>query len=187
MGIDLPSEQLPFRPADRRNSVMLQNDSHGIITVPPRGFSSIYVSRSRIVRCRTVTALRGRGFGRQSGPWTRATPLPSSDPNGDVMALELRPNCECCDRDLPPSSTVARICSFECTFCADCVENVLHNVCPNCGGGLVPRPVRPVNEWRPGVSLTTRPSSSLRVHLSYGLDDIGAFTERVRDIPPENR
>jgi hypothetical protein len=52
------------------------------------------------------------------------------------MALELRPNCECCDRDLPPASTLARICTFECTFCADCVDNVLFNVCPNCGGGF---------------------------------------------------
>src|SRR4030095_7128117 len=53
------------------------------------------------------------------------------------MALELRPNGECCDRDLAPASTVARICSYECTFCAACMENVLLNVCPNCGGGFV--------------------------------------------------
>ena len=49
--------------------------------------------------------------------------------------LQLRPNCECCDRDLPPESDVARICSFECTFCADCVETRFAGVCPNCGGG----------------------------------------------------
>ena len=53
------------------------------------------------------------------------------------MALQLRPNCEYCDKDLPPTSTEARICSYECTFCADCVESKLHNVCPNCGGGFV--------------------------------------------------
>ena len=47
--------------------------------------------------------------------------------------LELRPNCECCDCDLPPESTKARICTFECTFCADCAEVKLQNVCPNCG------------------------------------------------------
>lgn len=57
--------------------------------------------------------------------------------------LELRPNCECCDRDLPPDSTSAFICSFECTFCKDCVETRLDRRCPNCGGGFVPRPVRP--------------------------------------------
>ena len=74
------------------------------------------------------------------------------------MALELRPNCEYCDIDLPPQSTAARICSYECTFCADCVEK-LENVCPNCGGGFVPRPIRPAAEWRPGISLAKRPPS----------------------------
>ena len=56
----------------------------------------------------------------------------------DVGVLALRPNCECCDKDLPPGAEDARICSYECTFCADCVTNVLHDVCPNCGGGFVP-------------------------------------------------
>jgi uncharacterized protein len=57
--------------------------------------------------------------------------------------LQLRPNCECCDRDLPPGSLDAMICSYECTFCADCVTRVLGGRCPNCGGELVRRPVRP--------------------------------------------
>lgn len=57
--------------------------------------------------------------------------------------LEMRPNCECCDRDLPPDSAEARICSFECTFCADCATGRLGGTCPNCGGTLVPRPTRP--------------------------------------------
>jgi hypothetical protein len=57
--------------------------------------------------------------------------------------LKLKPNCECCDRDLPPESTAARICTFECTFCADCTDNVLQGVCPNCKGNLVSRPIRP--------------------------------------------
>jgi hypothetical protein len=56
--------------------------------------------------------------------------------------LELRPNCECCDRDLPPDSRRARICTFECTFCADCAENTLASICPNCGGDLAARPLR---------------------------------------------
>ena len=77
-----------------------------------------------------------------------------------AMALQLRPNCEYCDKDLPPSATEARICSFECTFCADCVETKLFNVCPNCGGGFVPRPIRPATEWRPGLSVAKRPPSS---------------------------
>lgn len=56
--------------------------------------------------------------------------------------LELRPNCECCGKDLPPDAS-ARICTFECTFCSDCADDVLKGVCPNCGGNLVGRPVRP--------------------------------------------
>ena len=67
--------------------------------------------------------------------------------------LELRPNCEYCDRDLPPDSLDARICTYECTFCADCVDTVLHNVCPNCGGGFERRPIRPARAHRQGVGL----------------------------------
>jgi uncharacterized protein len=103
------------------------------------------------------------------------------------MALELRPNCEYCDRDLPPASPLARICSYECTFCAGCVDNVLFNVCPNCGGGFVPRPVRPANEWRPGACLAKRPASVKRAYLSCSSEDIKAHSERIRTIPPENR
>jgi hypothetical protein len=58
--------------------------------------------------------------------------------------LELRPNCECCDRDLPPESPDALICTYECTWCRDCAEGVLQGTCPNCGGNLERRPVRPV-------------------------------------------
>jgi uncharacterized protein len=104
-----------------------------------------------------------------------------------AMALELRPNCEWCDRDLPPASTLARICTFECTFCADCVDNNLHNVCPNCGGGFVPRPIRPATEWRPGLSVAKRPPSSKRVLRSYSPSDIAAYISRIKDIAPENR
>jgi hypothetical protein len=57
--------------------------------------------------------------------------------------LELRPNCECCNRDLPPDSADAMICTYECTWCADCVTGCLDEVCPNCGGNLAPRPIRP--------------------------------------------
>jgi uncharacterized protein len=71
--------------------------------------------------------------------------------------LQLRPNCECCDRDLPPESTEARICSFECTFCAACVDAVLRGKCPNCGGEFVRRPVRPAS------ALVKNPASTQRV------------------------
>ena len=103
------------------------------------------------------------------------------------MALELRPNCELCDRDLPPESTLARICTFECTFCADCVETKLHNVCPNCGGGFAPRPIRPAREWRPGLCVAKRQPSTKRVRPSYSLDEIAAHSMRIKDIPPERR
>ncbi|HVQ78983.1 MAG: DUF1272 domain-containing protein [Pseudolabrys sp.] len=83
------------------------------------------------------------------------------------------------------TSAEARICSYECTFCADCVETKLHNVCPNCGGGFVPRPVRPATEWRPSVSVKRRPPSTKRIHLSYSLDDIARHTART--FPSEQR
>jgi hypothetical protein len=82
------------------------------------------------------------------------------------MALALRPNCEYCDKDLPPAARDAMICTFECTFCADCVDTKLFNVCPNCGGGFAPRPIRPATEWRPGLSVAKRPPSDKRAHLS---------------------
>ena len=72
--------------------------------------------------------------------------------------LRLKPNCECCDKDLPPDSTEARICSFECTFCATCVEETLHGVCPNCGGSFAPRPIRPA------AKLEAYPASTERVY-----------------------
>ncbi|MEI8395349.1 MAG: DUF1272 domain-containing protein [Rhodospirillaceae bacterium] len=71
--------------------------------------------------------------------------------------LELRPNCECCDRDLPPASPDAVICSFECTFCTDCAERHFGGRCPNCGGTLVRRPIRPMEK------LTCFPPSDRRV------------------------
>jgi hypothetical protein len=71
--------------------------------------------------------------------------------------LELRPNCECCDKDLAPESKEARICTYECTFCADCAEHTLNGVCPNCGGNLVPRPIRPA------AMLKRHPASTKRV------------------------
>ncbi|MDX8527082.1 DUF1272 domain-containing protein [Mesorhizobium sp. MSK_1335] len=76
--------------------------------------------------------------------------------------LELRPNCECCDKDLPPEATDALICTFECTFCADCVDNVLGGVCPNCGGNFSPRPIRPA------AKLSKYPPSTKRVFKAEG-------------------
>ena len=101
--------------------------------------------------------------------------------------LQLRPNCEWCDKDLPPAATDARICSYECTFCAECVDTVLFNVCPNCGGGFAPRPIRPACAWRAGVCLENQPVWGQRVHLKWPREDIAAFVRRVREIEPAQR
>lgn len=101
--------------------------------------------------------------------------------------LQLRPNCEYCDKDLPPTAPDARICSYECTFCAACVENILHNVCPNCGGGFVSRPVRPTVARRTGVGLKHQPASTKRVHLKYAPDEIAEFVESVKSLAPKDR
>ena len=101
--------------------------------------------------------------------------------------LELRPNCEMCDKDLPPDAKEARICSYECTFCAACVDDVLHNVCPNCAGGFVPRPIRPTLARRAGVSLAHHPASTTRRGLKYDLEDIAAQTAKTKHIPPQDR
>ena len=101
--------------------------------------------------------------------------------------LILKPNCEMCDKDLPPEATEARICSYECTFCADCVDTVLHNVCPNCAGGFVPRPIRPLTDRRAGVSRKDHPPSTKREHLKYSSTDIAALVERVKNLDPQDR
>src|SRR5882672_8798645 len=79
-----------------------------------------------------------------------------------VYVLQLRPTCECCDRALPPDSADARICSFECTFCATCAETVLDGTCPNCGGELVNRP------RRPAAKLAAFPASKQKVSKPAG-------------------
>jgi uncharacterized protein len=101
--------------------------------------------------------------------------------------LELRPNCELCDRDLPPDSTEARICTYECTFCAACVEGALANVCPNCGGGFEKRPIRPARAWRDGTGLVNDPAGSNRRHTPYERKEIETFVRTLCDVPPEGR
>jgi len=76
--------------------------------------------------------------------------------------LQMRPGCECCDRDLPPESTDARICSFECTFCRDCASGRLAGTCPNCGGELLARPSRPA------AKLEKYPGATARVFKPAG-------------------
>ncbi len=78
--------------------------------------------------------------------------------------LELRPTCEHCNKPLPPNSTEAMICMFECTFCINCVEKVVHNVCPSCGGGFTPRPIRPTVAWVGKASLEHYPATTKVTH-----------------------
>jgi hypothetical protein len=101
--------------------------------------------------------------------------------------LELRPNCELCDRDLPPDSADARICSYECTFCADCVRDVLSDVCPNCGGGFAPRPIRPQRAYRDGVGLVNDPADTRRRHTPYRSEELAAFSAGLRGVEPALR
>src|SRR5437868_12798072 len=105
----------------------------------------------------------GRCFGAAQSGLSRCT-------TGTVVArqerrgimLELRPNCECCDKDLPPAATDAMICTFECTFCVDCVNGKLGERCPNCGGNFSPRPVRPASK------LAKFPPSTQRIFKPQG-------------------
>lgn len=101
--------------------------------------------------------------------------------------LELRPTCENCNRALPPDSTVARICSYECTFCADCADRVLFNVCPNCGGGFAPRPVRPARHWKGNNYLGADPASTVVKHRPVDPAAHAAFAATIRLIAPESR
>jgi len=104
-----------------------------------------------------------------------------------LTMLELRPTCEHCNKPLPPDSTDARICSYECTFCANCVNSVLHNVCPNCGGGFVPRPIRPSNNWCDDNYLGHDPASTIVKHRPVDQSNHAAFLARIRHLPPEQR
>ncbi len=101
--------------------------------------------------------------------------------------LELRPTCENCNKSLPPASPEARICSFECTFCAACVDTVLGNVCPNCGGGFVPRPIRPAQDRKGGNFLGKYPAGTTVRHRPVVASVHEAFAASLRHIPPEKR
>lgn len=92
--------------------------------------------------------------------------------------LELRPCCENCGKDLPNDSTEAMICTYECTFCCGCVENILENVCPNCGGGFEKRPIRPKKGLEKYPMQTER-----RIHPVIN----NKYLEANRNVDPENR
>ena len=101
--------------------------------------------------------------------------------------LELRPNCEHCGKALPPASAEARICSYECTFCAECAEGVLANVCPNCGGGFAPRPIRPSRNWKGDNFLGNDPAGTEAKLRPVDASAHVQFADAIKDIPPEER
>jgi hypothetical protein len=104
-----------------------------------------------------------------------------------LIMLELRPSCENCNKLLPPDSPDARICSYECTFCVTCAEGLLANVCPNCGGGFTPRPVRPSRNWRGDSGLGHDPASTVVRHRPVDLAAHARFAAAIRAIPPDKR
>ena len=101
--------------------------------------------------------------------------------------LELRPTCEHCNRSLPPISTEARICSFECTFCATCAAEVCRNVCPNCGGNFSARPIRPARAWKGDASLEKYPASTTIKHRLVDRDAHAKLLATIADVPPHER
>ena len=101
--------------------------------------------------------------------------------------LELRPTCEHCNTALPPESTAARICSFECTFCLTCVAEVLDNICPNCGGGFTPRPIRPARNWHGDNWLGQYPARTAPKHRPVDLSVQASLVAAIGDLPPERR
>ena len=101
--------------------------------------------------------------------------------------LELRPTCENCNKPLPPAALEARICTYECTFCARCVDEVLGNVGPNCGGGFVPRPIRPSNNWRSDNYLGKDTASSRIRHRPVDPVAHARVAAAISPIPPEKR
>ena len=101
--------------------------------------------------------------------------------------LELRPTCEHCNKALPPDSLEARICTFECTFCNTCVTEFLDNVCPNCGGGFAPRPIRPSKNWKGENYLRKYAASTTVKHRPVDAAVHEAFAAAIKRLPPEQR
>ena len=101
--------------------------------------------------------------------------------------LELRPSCEHCNKLLPPDATDAMICTYECTFCTACVDKVIANVCPNCGGGFEKRPVRPSTNWKNNNYLGNDPAVTTVKHRPVDAAAHAAFCAVVGQVPPARR
>ena len=101
--------------------------------------------------------------------------------------LELRPTCENCNKSLPPASLEARMCTYECTFCAACVDGILQNVCPNCGGGFVPRPIRPARNWKGDNFLGKDPPGTRVRHRPVDRAEHARFAAAIKPLAPHQR
>ena len=101
--------------------------------------------------------------------------------------LELRPSCEHCNKKLPANSKEAVICSFECTFCRTCVDEFIGNVCPNCGGGLSSRPIRPSTNLKNENYLGKYPASTRTIHNPKAVAAHIEFRSSIENITPEKR
>jgi len=101
--------------------------------------------------------------------------------------IELRPTCEYCNSNLPANSTDAMICSFECTFCKECVDNILYNVCPNCGGGFTKRPIRPSENHKNENYLGKYPASTVIKHKPVNIEQQLVFSNNIKSTPVNER
>ncbi|KAA1243443.1 DUF1272 domain-containing protein [Aquimarina sp. RZ0] len=95
--------------------------------------------------------------------------------------LEIRPTCENCNKALPNNSKEAMICTFECTFCKDCVDTILYNVCSNCGGGFSKRPTRPSH------LLEKYPVSAEIIHKPLHKDSFKELLETFKNLTSRER
>ena len=101
--------------------------------------------------------------------------------------LILKPNCECCNASLFANSLKAYICTYECTFCEDCLRGILQGVCPNCGGDLQRRPIRPEKAYRPGLGLQHHSASTERVLGQRSDQENTTFVDKIKHIPAHQR
>ncbi len=101
--------------------------------------------------------------------------------------LQIKPNCEHCNMPLAANSNEAMICSYECTFCQSCVDHVLKNVCPNCGGNFYPRPIRPENDWCGNTGLKSHPASTKIVYKPVDLNKHQTLIQQLEAISPDKR
>ena len=101
--------------------------------------------------------------------------------------LELRPTCEHCNKELPPNSTEAMICSYECTFCSNCAIEIFENVCPNCGGGFSNRPNRPSQNLKNDNHLDKHPASMKVIHSPKKISEHKEFASKIKSIPTHER